>query len=210
MTRFVRHRADALRMLAALSVLGLVTRIAAADLTEVETRTFEAINELDDLLEPLVWLPMQLGSLFGPIVVAVGTWFAWRQWRPTVGALLVGVLAWQAAKLVKQLVDRGRPMDELGQIVTRSGTPTDGLGFVSGHSAVAFALATVVAPWLSSTGRVIAYGLAVVVALARIHVGAHLPLDTIGGAALGMAFGFTYRLVVGTPTVAVVEGSGDT
>jgi membrane-associated phospholipid phosphatase len=197
-------------MLAALSVLGLATAVAVADITAVEIRTFETINQLDDLLEPLLWLPMQLGSLFGPVVVAVASWLAWRQWRPAIGALVVGLFAWQAAKLVKQLVDRGRPVDELGQIVTRSGTPTDGLGFVSGHTSVAFALATVVSPWLSSTGRVVAYGLAVVVGLARIHVGAHLPLDTIGGAALGMAFGFAYRLVVGTPTVSAAGPSGET
>ncbi len=197
-------------MLASISVLALATAFAAANLTDLETRTFETVNQLDDLLEPLLWLPMQLGSLLGPVVVAIGAWLAWRQWRPTIGALVVGVLAWQTAKVVKQLVDRGRPVDELGQIVTRAGTPTDGLGFVSGHGAVAFALATVVAPWLSSTGRVVAYGLAVVVALARIHVGAHLPLDTIGGAALGMAFGFAYRLFVGTPAASAVGPSGQT
>jgi len=206
----VRHPADAVRMLAALGVLGLATAIAAADLTDVETRAFETLNQLDDLLEPALWLPMQLGSLFGPVLVAIAAWLAWRQWRPAIGALVVGLLAWQSAKSVKQLVDRGRPVDELGEIVTRAGTPTDGLGFVSGHSAVAFALATVIAPWLSSTGRVVAYGLAVVVGLARIHIGAHLPLDTIGGAALGMAFGFAYRLVVGTPARSAVGPSGET
>jgi glycosyltransferase 2 family protein len=43
------------------------------------------------------------------------------------------------------------------------------------------------------------YGLAGVVGVARIHVGAHLPLDVLGGAALGSLMGWTWNLAVGVP-----------
>jgi len=151
---------------------------------------------------------MQLGSFFGPVVVSVGAWIAWRRWRPAVGALVVGVMAWQLAKVVKHLIDRGRPADELDRIVQRNGTPIDGLGYVSGHNAVAFALATVLSPYLPRTGRFIAHGLAATVRIARIRNAAHFPLDTVGGAALGLALGFAYHLVVGIPADAAVFTEG--
>jgi membrane-associated phospholipid phosphatase len=37
------------------------------------------------------------------------------------------------------------------------------------------------------------------VCLARVHVGAHLPLDVAGGAALGLAVGGAVRLALGHP-----------
>jgi undecaprenyl-diphosphatase len=157
------------------------------------------VNRLPGWIEPVLWLPMQLGSLFGPLVVAGLAWWRWREWRPAVGAVVAGVLSWQMAKVVKSFVERGRPYDELDRIVTRAGTPTDGLGFVSGHSAVAFALATVVSPYLSRPARVGAFALALVVGGARIHVGAHLPLDVVGGASLGCLVGYLWRLAVGVP-----------
>ena len=41
--------------------------------------------------------------------------------------------------------------------------------------------------------------LAVAVCLARVYVGAHLPLDIVGGAALGLAVGGAVRLMLGHP-----------
>jgi undecaprenyl-diphosphatase len=39
----------------------------------------------------------------------------------------------------------------------------------------------------------------VAVCLARVHVGAHLPLDVVGGAALGLAVAGAVRLALGHP-----------
>jgi hypothetical protein len=61
--------------------------------------------------------------------------------------------------------------------------PDRGLGYVSGHSAVAFALATVASPFLGRRARRVAWTLAGLVCVARIYVGSHLPLDVVGGAA---------------------------
>jgi undecaprenyl-diphosphatase len=194
----------------ALLVVIATAAIAMGGVPAWETEVFAAVNRSWDVLEPLLFLPMQLGSLFGPVLVAVGSWLMWRRWRPSLGAVVVGVGAWQMAKLVKAAVERGRPSDLAPELVRRWGTPGDGLGFVSGHCAVAFALAGVVSPYLGRRWRPVAYGLAALVAVSRIHVGAHYPLDTVGGAALGLAFAYLYNAVVGVPrtTSALVSRAG--
>jgi predicted Ser/Thr protein kinase len=64
---------------------------------------------------------------------------------------------------------------------------------------VVLALATVASPYLPRRSRRIAWGLAITVCLARMYVGAHLPLDVVGGAALGWMAGALVHLVLGTP-----------
>jgi undecaprenyl-diphosphatase len=41
--------------------------------------------------------------------------------------------------------------------------------------------------------------LVAVVCLARVYVGAHLPLDVVGGIGLGLAVGGAVRLLTGRP-----------
>jgi undecaprenyl-diphosphatase len=80
--------------------------------------------------------------------------------------------------------------------VTTRGPAETGLGFPSGHSAVAFTLASVVAPELPVPLRPAVFGWAAVVGWSRLYVGAHLPLDVLGGAAIGVSIGTAARLVV--------------
>ncbi len=109
-----------------------------------------------------------------------------------------GLAAYYAADLVKSLVGRERPASLPVGAVLHEGT-VGGAGFVSGHSAVAAALATAAAPYLTRRGRRVAWALAWTVALARVYVGAHLPLDVVGGVALGWAIGSLVHWVVGVP-----------
>jgi undecaprenyl-diphosphatase len=60
--------------------------------------------------------------------------------------------------------------------------------FPSGHSATAFACATVTA-WAAPRLAVPAFILAAAIAWSRVYVGVHWPLDVLGGAVLGMAVG---------------------
>jgi membrane-associated phospholipid phosphatase len=193
------HLRELPKAAAALAALAATSAIAREGVPPWEAAAFDRINNLPNAAEPLLWLPMQLGSLFGPFVVAGAAWARWRRWQPAVGAALVGVVAWQAAKLVKDDIERGRPGDLAPAIVRRWGTPKDGLGFVSGHSAVAFSLAGVVSPYLGRRWRPVAYAMAVSVSLARIHVAAHYPLDTVGGASLGLLLAYGYNATVGVP-----------
>jgi membrane-associated phospholipid phosphatase len=111
---------------------------------------------------------------------------------------LSGLLAWLLAKVVKMIIERGRPAELIDEVVLRH-APAVGNGYISGHAAVAVALAAVAAPYLSRRIRFLAWTLAGQVCVARVHVGAHFPLDVIGGAAFGLAIGSIVNLVLGVP-----------
>ena len=188
--------------MAAAATLAVSAKVATDGVPAVEVRVFHAVNRLPASLEPVLWPPMQMGSLWGPFIAGGVAWWRWRSWRPAVGAVVAGVVAWQLAKLIKNVVERGRPLDEIEDVIRRLGTPKDGLGFVSGHSAVAFSVVTVLSPYVDRRTRWALYALAAVVAVARIHVGAHLPVDTVGGAAMGVLVGQAWRIGVGDPVPA--------
>jgi undecaprenyl-diphosphatase len=114
-------------------------------------------------------------------------------------AALAGGTIYLVAKLVKEFVQRGRPQTLLDNVHILF-VPDRGLGYVSGHSAVAVALATVASPFLGRRARRVAWVLAGCVCVARIYVGSHLPFDVLGGAALGWAAGALVLLVFGAPT----------
>ncbi len=181
------------------ATVGLTTWVAVEGLPEWEERLFEALNGGPAGAEIVLWLPMQAGSLFGPFVVGGAAWWRWRKWRPAAGAVVAGVVSWQLAKVLKAAVERGRPFQMVEDFAERAGTPHEGLGFVSGHSAVAFSLAAVLSPYLTRPWRAAAYAVALAVGMARVQVSAHLPLDVVGGAALGYALGNTWNLAVGQP-----------
>jgi glycosyltransferase 2 family protein len=160
-----------------------------------EQDIFEWVNDRPDALWPVVWVPMQLGSLAGSLVVVVVTFVVSRQRRLTLAAMTASQVAWWSAKVVKALVTRGRPDALLANVKLRD--HATGVGYVSGHAAVAFALATVLAPSLPRAWRPVAFALASVVAVARLYSGAHLPLDAVGGAGLGMLSGTLLRWAFG-------------
>jgi len=149
-----------------------------------EQKAFRMVNNLPDLLYVPTWPVMQLGALGAAPATAVVALAAGN--RPLAGRLLsTGTAAWALAKVVKRMVRRGRPMALLAGVRTRGHEPT-GLGYLSGHAAVSVALATAAWPHLGTAGRRAALGLVAVVGLSRMYVGAHLPLDVAGGAALGL------------------------
>jgi glycosyltransferase 2 family protein len=122
-----------------------------------------------------------------------------RRLRLAAYAALAGGTIYLVAKLVKVFVQRGRPQTLLDNVFILD-VPDRGLGYVSGHSAVAVSLATVASPFLGRRARRVAWTLAGLVCVARIYVGSHLPFDVVGGAALGWAAGALVLLVFGAPT----------
>jgi membrane-associated phospholipid phosphatase len=170
----------------------------------VETDAFRLVNDLPSLPFPVVWVPMQLGNLL-VVPAAVLAALAFRRFRLAGGLALAGAGVYVLAKVVKRFVERGRPSDLLDEVVVRGAAP-HGLGFVSGHIAVVTSLAFVAWPWLPRWGRWAAAAAVAAVFLTRMYVGAHLPLDMVGGAALGLAVGALVRLLLGVPARAPDPG----
>lgn len=177
--------------------------VDARSISGLEETAFRAVNDHTVVPFVLVWAVMQLGNVLAvPVVALVAA--AGRRWRLAAGMLIGGLATYLLAKVVKGLVERGRP-DMLLDDVHIRGAAAYGRGFVSGHAAVAALLATLAWPYLGRRGRIAVAVTAVLVAVARVYVGAHLPLDIIGGAGLGLAVAGVTRLLLGRPGPSVRE-----
>ena len=130
-------------MAALLATAGLVRRDRVGP---VEARTFLAVNGLPDAP-----VPARLGGDAGGRVRrgAGAAAAAWRAGdRELSGRLLAGgTAAWALSKLVKQAVRRPRPAALLPGVRGR-GPDATGLGYLSGHAAVAIALGAAAFPRL--------------------------------------------------------------
>jgi len=193
-----RHPGDAVRLVAAVSVLLLSIELVDRNhIDALEVDAFRLVNDLPGVLYPLVWTVMQLGNVLVVPVLAVAAALS-RRYRLAVNLAVAGFGCYLLARMVKGLVQRGRPSRYLPD-VNLHGPAATGLGYVSGHAAVAVALAAVASPYLGRRARRVAWALAAGVCLSRMYVGAHLPLDVIGGAAVGWAAGATVHLLLGAP-----------
>ncbi len=195
--RVQRHPVDLVRVALGLALFGLGFLIAQrGELPVLEHDLFRIVNNLPEIVFPIVWAVMQLGNVVAvPVVAAVAALTG--RFRMARDMLVSGLLAYLAADLVKSVVGRERPAGLVDANLLDGNV--SGIGFISGHAAVAAALATAAVPYLSRRGRRFAWGLAWTVALARVYVGAHLPLDILGGAAVGWAIGSLVHYVFGVP-----------
>ena len=189
-------------VLVAALVLLLLASVAASDRSVPgwERSAFAAVNGPSSLPFAVVWPVMQLGNVVTVVVAALLAGVRGRR-RLAVGVLGAGLSAYVLAKAVKAVVERPRPAGLLDDVHVR-GPEVLGQGFVSGHTVVATVVVAVLLPWVPRRARWLLAALAVAVGLARVQVGAHLPLDVLGGAALGVAVAALTHLLLGRPAGA--------
>lgn len=156
-----------------------------------EVDVFRWLNDsLPDGLEWVLWGPMQFGAIGAVVAVGIGQLALTRRWLPTLMTVVTGLEAWALAKVIKPIVDRGRPGAEIDDVIHRGGSIGGGIdagrGFVSGHAAIAAGLAVALTVVLPPRWRWVPWLLTLVVGIGRNYFGAHLPLDIVGGYGLGL------------------------
>jgi len=164
----------------------------------VERGFFEAINGLPNVLKWPMWSLQLVGLLLTPLAVALVALVV-RKWRLVLALVaLMPLKLYVEREVLKHLVHRERPgMTEVDPILR--GVPASGNSFPSGHAIIAFGLAALLAPYLPRRWQVVVWTLAVLNGVARIYLGAHNPLDVVGGAGAGVAIGGVLTFVCGVP-----------
>jgi undecaprenyl-diphosphatase len=194
-----RARLEAPILVASLVVFAVTTAPALEGVPSLERRVFETINGSPGWLEGPMHVLMTLGLMIAVPVVA-GIAFLLRHPRAGTAIGVAGMAAYLLAKLGKELVSRERPLAifEDAEVIGR-GAVQSGLGFPSGHAAVSTAIVCAVIPFLRTPWRWALLLVPLLVSFGRVYVGAHLPLDVIGGAAIGVTCATAYHLVISRP-----------
>ena len=135
-------------------------------------------------LRPVPLLVLAVALVGWVLVAAAG----WAQRLECLRGLAVAVLVAELlAQALKRIVDQPRPTAVIPGLDVH-GYPQDPLGraYPSAHTAVTVAVVAALWPWTGRPQRAAGLVVAVLVPLNRIYIGAHWPLDVVGGAAVGM------------------------
>lgn len=110
-----------------------------------------------------------------------------RWLRVIIEGVFAAVAAYGANALIGVFFFRYRPfvVHQVTQLIDRTSTDKS---FPSDHTAVAFAIATIIAAHNRIAG-IIAYATALCIGLSRIYVGVHYPTDIMGGIVVGILAG---------------------
>jgi membrane-associated phospholipid phosphatase len=190
-----RIRRDLIVLVASLAVvIACAVIVADGRVGPAERAVFHAINGLPGWLYRPMLVAQYLGVLVVPLIVAAGA-LAFRRWRLAAALVLVVPLKLAAEKVPKLLVERERPGTTVPDAILH-GVPSAGLSFTSGHAIITFAIAGLLAMVLPRRWGIVAFALATLNAVARVYLGAHNPLDVVGGAAIGLAIAATLDLVL--------------
>jgi undecaprenyl-diphosphatase len=197
--RLRRHPGDVLRVAVGAAVVAVGWALAGQPrVARLEADLFRVLNDLPDSAVVLLGPLMALATLPGAAVVTVAALVARRRPRPALDIAVAAIAGALVGDLVRQAVERTRPGTLLAQVALRGSVNTP-LAYPSGHTTLAAAMAGAVAPFLPRRARRAVWATVWVVAAGRLYLGAHLPLDVVGGAALGWTLSAALHLVLGAP-----------
>ncbi|RBY87730.1 phosphatase PAP2 family protein [Blastococcus sp. TF02A-30] len=194
-----RRRADAVTAVLAAGGAALCAwAVADGTVGDVERQVFRLVNERSDGWRGPLWVFQLLGVLGMPLLVAAGALLARRVRLAAALVLLVPIKLVVERAVLKELVHRERPGTTIADAILRD-VPSAGASFPSGHAVITAGIVVLLLPHLPRRWGVLVVALAVLNGVARVYLGAHAPLDVLGGAAAGAAVGAVLNLVVGVP-----------
>jgi membrane-associated phospholipid phosphatase len=199
-TVYVHRRSDAWTAVAAAVATALAAwAVSGGTVGALERAVFRFVNGWPDGLRPFLYGFQLLGVLGVPLVLAAVA-LVLRRWRLALGlVLLVPAKLLVEKEVLKTLVRRERPGTTVPDAVVRN-VPSAGPSFPSGHAIIVFGIVVLLAPYLRHRWQLlVVIALAVLNSVARVYLGAHNPLDVIGGAFAGIAIGALLNLALGVP-----------
>lgn len=152
-------------------------------ISTIEKEIFSHIYGWPDFLTPIFLVITQAGNIYLLLILSLFG-LSRTYYRMVLRLLLTSVLAYLLAGLAKDLVGRARPLELLDDVIYRDFF-VRGPGFPSGHVAIATALALTAGHYMPAKYRWTVPATIIGVALSRIFLGVHAPLDTLGGFAIG-------------------------
>jgi membrane-associated phospholipid phosphatase len=184
-----------LRTGALVSGAGLVVLVACGLIVRngrvgsAEESAFRAVNDLPEWLYRPLWVFQQFGNIVVAVLVVLGIAILLRNRRLAIAAVAGAGAKLVLERVVKAVVERERPGTSLGDVVTRGAVELHGLSFVSGHVVITTAFALALTGALPGRWRAVPWVVVVLNGFGRVYVGAHNPLDIVGGLGLGMVIG---------------------
>ena len=163
------------------------------EISQWELWLFRAVYNLPQFLHSTFVFITQFGSIYMLGLLAV-FFLLRRHYHILLRLLMTGTLAYTATGVAKDLWGRIRPHELLSDVVSLEYV-VRGPGFPSGHTALAAALALTLGYYWHHRYKWVVVALIVGVSLSRIYLGVHLPLDIVGGFAIGWASYALFRHV---------------
>lgn len=168
----------------------------------VESAVFDQLNRLPKVTGPfwsgLTWV----GS---PVAIGAASALALYLKRIRLGlkAAVAGTAAWGVSRLMDMVIDqRNVPapvLDELPALEAQA------VAFPAVHVAIAAALAGAAGPYLERRLRTVAWVGVVLVGVADVYLGAHLPVGVVAGGFVGWGLAALAHLVGGAPGRRISE-----
>ena len=136
---------------------------------------------------------MDHGEIWMAIALAVAGLGPEHEWEAMLGVIAVlSLVSLTVNYPIKSAFRRQRPFHAFEHADVRVERLPRDWSFPSGHSATAFAGAALLTPFVPAAAVPLLFGYAAIVALSRVYLGLHYPVDVVLGSMVGMGLAFVY------------------
>jgi glycosyltransferase 2 family protein len=183
-------------VIAAACTLVITTYLASLGMRSLERELFLLVYDWPPVVTPFFVVITYLGTVWAALGMSLGVLVVRKKLFATL--IVSGISAYLLVEGAKQAIARPRPFSLLDGVVSRDPTAY-GFGFPSGHVALATTLVLIAHRLWPTVSKWWWVSFVALVALSRVHLGVHAPLDILGGAALAVLVFYATELVLAGP-----------